>query len=455
MPSPKDILLINPWIFDFTAYDFWMWPLGLLYMGALLRKYTEGRIHFIDCLDRHHPELPKRANTKRDGRGPFFKEEVGKPSVLRDIPRKYSRYGIPPTLFSHQLSELPRPDIVLLTCAMTYWYPGVQFVVELIRQKFGSVPVILGGIYATLLPDHARNATDVDFVLEGPGEKEFLPLLREVFGDAFCSDLSFERLGDIPWPAFDLLRDQGSLPVLTSRGCSYDCTYCASSLLFEGFEQESAGRIVEHIESLHRVHQTRDIAFYDDALLLNKKKHIIPILEQVIRKKIPVAFHTPNGLHIREIDEELAWLLKRAHFQSIFLSQESFDDQVLNASCSKVSPTDLEIALKHLMKAGYKVSEINVYLMVGLPGQSVDGIRESIQIVRRLGARARLAYFSPVPGTAAYQDLVAKGILRRDSDPLLHNKLAFPYIWGEISPADFVSFKELAHPQREFQKNNQ
>jgi radical SAM superfamily enzyme YgiQ (UPF0313 family) len=93
--------------------------------------------------------------------------------------------------------------------------------------------------------------------------------------------------------------------------------------------------------------------------------------------------------------------------------------------------------------------------MVGLPGQSVDGIRESIQIVRRLGARARLAYFSPVPGTAAYQDLVAKGILRRDSDPLLHNKLAFPYIWGEISPADFVSFKELAHPQREFQKNNQ
>jgi radical SAM superfamily enzyme YgiQ (UPF0313 family) len=443
MPSPKNILIINPWIFDFTAYDFWMKPLGLLYVGALLREHTNSRVFCIDCLERHHPELQKKAKTKRDGRGPFFKEEVNKPSVLRDVPRKFSRHGIPLSHFLNKLDQLPQPDIVLVTCAMTYWYPGAQFVIELIRHKFVHVPIVLGGIYATLLPGHAKESTDADFVLEGPGEREILPLMQEIFGDKFCSDSRFDKLSDIPWPAFDLLCDLDTLPVLTSRGCPYDCSYCASSLLFKGFDQVSPERVVEQIEYLHRVHQTKNIAFYDDALLLNKKKHIIPILEQVIRKKIPVAFHTPNGLHVNEIDADLASLLKRANFQSLFLSQESFDKKVLSDSSLKVSSVDLEIALDHLTKVGYTSSEVNVYLMVGLPGQEVEGIRESIRRVQRLGARPRLAYFSPVPGTATWDYLLTKGIIHRDADPLLHNKLAFPYTWGEMSPSDFVSLKDL------------
>jgi radical SAM superfamily enzyme YgiQ (UPF0313 family) len=443
MPSPKDILLINPWVFDFTAYDFWMRPLGLLYVGALLREHTNSRLHLVDCLDRHHPQLPKKTKSKRDGRGPFFKEEVSKPSLLRDVPRKFSRYGIPLALFFDQLDQMPQPDMVLVTCAMTYWYPGARMVIELIRQKFGRVPVVLGGIYATLLSGHARDATDADFVLEGPGEREILPLMRQVFGDKFCPDLRFEELSTIPRPAFDLLSDRKTLPVLTSRGCPYGCSYCASSLLYKGFDQESPERIAGQIEYLHHVHQTKNIAFYDDALLLNKSKHIIPILEHVVQRKISVAFHTPNGLHLAEIDLELAVLLRRANFQSLFLSQESFDERVLLDSSSKVSSKDLEIALNHLNNAGYKTSEINVYLMVGLPGQRVEGIRESIERVQALGARPRLAYFSPVPGTATWDNLVTKGIITRDVDPLLHNKLAFPYTWGEMFPSDFESLKDL------------
>jgi radical SAM superfamily enzyme YgiQ (UPF0313 family) len=443
MPSPKDILCVNPWIFDFTAYDFWMKPLGLLYVGALLREYTHSRLHFIDCLDRYHPFLPKKTKTKRDGRGPFLKEEVSKPSVLRDVPRKFSRYGIPLTLFFDQLDRIPQPDLVLVTCMMTYWYPGAQLAIEIIRQKFGRVPVVLGGVYATLLPGHAKDATDADFILEGPGERELLPLMRQIFGEKFCPDLRFDKLSRIPWPAFDLLSERKTLPVMTSRGCPYDCSYCASSLLFDGFDQASPDRVVEHIEYLHRVHQTENIAFYDDALLLSKAKHIIPILEQVIRKEIPVAFHTPNGLHVAEIDVDIASLLKRANFHSLFLSQESFDEKILEDSCYKVSSVDLEIALNHLKNAGYKPWEINVYLMVGLPGQGVEGIRDSIRRVSALGGRPRLAYFSPVPGTATWEHLIRKGIIQSDSDPLLHNKLAFPYTWGSMFPSDFESIKDL------------
>ena len=68
----KKILLINPWIYDFAAYDFWLKPLGLLYLGSLLRQNSH-QVHFIDCLDPYHPAMqdagkkPQRGDPAVDG----------------------------------------------------------------------------------------------------------------------------------------------------------------------------------------------------------------------------------------------------------------------------------------------------------------------------------------------------------------------------------------------------
>jgi radical SAM superfamily enzyme YgiQ (UPF0313 family) len=148
---------------------------------------------------------------------------------------------------------------------------------------------------------------------------------------------------------------------------------------------------------------------------------------------------------VKEIDSEMASLFKEANFQSLFLSQESLDKNLLAKACPKVSEGDLEKALVYLEKEGYSRQGINVYLMVGLPGQDISGIRESILHVRRLGARPRLAYFSPIPGTEEWQYLVENGYLARDADPLLHNKLTFPYLGWSVSPQDFESVKEMVN----------
>lgn len=443
MPSKKDILLINPWIYDFTAYDFWLKPLGLLYIAAILKKYSDFSLHFIDCLDRHHPLLGRKLKTKPDGRGAFLKEDVAKPSVLKDVPRKYSRYGIPLKLFLHELEHLPSPDLVLITCTMTYWYPGVQLVVELIRKRFGQVPVILGGVYPTLMPEHAKGSCGADIIFQGPGERRILALLREVLGDNCCSEHQFETLDEIPWPAFELLRNKETLPVLTSRGCPFKCSFCAAPLLYKNFEQRMPSSVVSEIEYNYKKHKIRNVAFYDDALLFKKNSHVFPFLKEIIRKNLPLVFHTPNGLHVKEIDSEMASLFKEANFQSLFLSQESLDKNLLAKACPKVSEGDLEKALVYLEKEGYSRQGINVYLMVGLPGQDISSIRESILQVRRLGARPRLAYFSPIPGTEEWQYLVENGYLARDADPLLHNKLTFPYLGWSVSPRDFKFLKEL------------
>lgn len=170
---------------------------------------------------------------------------------------------------------------------------------------------------------------------------------------------------------------------------------------------------------------------------------MVPILEAAAERALPVSFHTPNGLHVREIDAGLAALFRRAGVRSVYLSQESFDESLLGRACPKISPDDLEKALRHLQAAGYPRGEVNVYLIVGLPRQDAGLVRESIRIVHRLGARPRLAFFSPVPETEEWRRTVASGRLSENADPLLHNKLAFAYLWGDECRRDFEGFRSV------------
>ena len=434
MGQAKNILLINPWIYDFTAYDFWMKPLGLLYVASLVRRFTAHRLSLLDCLDRFHPGLAAPRAGKPDGRGPFPKEEVPKPDVLSTVPRRFSRYGIPVALFEQGLALVPRPDAVLVTSAMTYWYPGIQAVVDLVRRRFGPVPVILGGIYATLCPVHARAESGADMVVPGPAEAGLFAALTEVLGGAPPTLAGPPSPDALPRPAFDLLRDRTWLPVLSSRGCPLRCTFCASALLAPDFIQRPVDEVLAEISKNRTDFGTRHFAFYDDALLSGKQGHAWPLFEALAQARPRLAFHTPNGLRPAEIDAATARLLRAAGFQSLYLSLESTDSELMKERSPKASPADLDNALRELEAAGYEKGAMNVYLIAGLPGQSKAGIAESIGFVRRLGAVPRVAHFSPIPGTAEWASLVRSGILSDDSDPLLHNKTAFAYLKSGLAP---------------------
>jgi len=169
------ILLINPWITDFAAYNFWIKPLGLLCIAGLLRR-NGFRITLIDCLDH-------LAKTKRYGDGKFLKTKIEKPLPLKSIPRNFSRYGIPGEILLKRFSMLEeKPDLIGIASGMTYWYPGVFKAIEIAKKVFSNVPIILGGIYATLCSEHARKHSGADVVLNGRGESEVLKLISELTG---------------------------------------------------------------------------------------------------------------------------------------------------------------------------------------------------------------------------------------------------------------------------------
>jgi len=418
------VLLLNPWIYDFAAYDLWLKPFGLLRVGALLREWG-WKAELIDCLDRFHPRLteffwgryPRR---DRFGCGKYYKTEVIKPPPLKEIDRRYFRYGLPLELFHDEIDRIERPDLILIGSTMTYWYPGYFLAIELTREYFPETPIILGGIYPTLCPDHARDHSGADAVHTGGGIRELAKIMTEL---RFPSPPPYPGM-DLT-PVYDLLSNRSALAVRTGLGCPYSCSYCAASLLEPDLRQREPLSVVEEITEYIREFGTTDIAFYDNALLFNAENHLNRILSLLIKRKVTGRFHTPNGLHARLLSRETAALMKESGFIEPRLSLESSQEERQKLTGGKVENRDLIRALDYFEAAGFKRSEVPVYLMFGLPGQSPEEVEKDIRFVHDLGASITLAAYSPIPGTRDYAQLLREGAIQEDMDPLIQNNTIF------------------------------
>ena len=449
MPAPPSdstsphILLVNPWIHDFAAYDFWAKPLGLLSLAGILRQHGL-RVSVIDCLDRFHPAGPQTDTGRRQGRGPYLKTPIAKPAVFSDIHRTFSRYGILPEWFRNDLSRLPRPDLVLVTSLMTYWYPGVIETIGEIRRLLPDVPVILGGVYATLNTEHAINHSGADRVVAGRAEDRILGLVSEITGIGVTPRFDPKDMDTWPFPALDLLHRVAYLPLLTGRGCPFSCDYCAAKQLNPDWQRRSPDTVVEEIRYWHRRFGIRDVAFYDDALLVDAEAHLIPICEQVIREMTTLRFHTPNALHLRFITAPVARLMKRAGFATIRLGLETMGFREDRPLDRKVSEEEFSAAVSHLKAAGFDSGQLGAYILAGLPGQAVADIENAIRLARDSGVTPVLAHYTPIPGTPLWAAACKASRYDLAADPITTNNAVFPCLSQGFSWEVLTRLKRLA-----------
>ncbi|MDR3229875.1 MAG: radical SAM protein [Synergistaceae bacterium] len=407
------VLGINPSVYDFAWFDLWSKPVGLL---ALLRFLRSGgnEVYLVDCL------YEARTEPLTFGRWRVERERVEKPGPYRNIPRRYYRFGLSGAALRERLGARPGPDVIFVTSAMTYWYRGVFEAIETARAVFPDVPVVLGGTYARLCPEHAARS-GADFVQTRP--------------------LSCLPLGS---PAMDLYDAPSCGVLLTSRGCPMRCDYCAARRLWPEFEQRPLRDVFADLSAQMSLPTVTDMAFYDDALLINRERHFYPLCRHIRERYPGLRLHTPNGLHVAQLDDECCRTLFRTGFRTIRLSLEGTDDFTGRASSGKATVSDYARAVASLLRAGYGHDAIETYILAGLPGQDAANVRASIDTVRSLGGRPKLAEFSPIPGTPLYEDALrlTPGI---SDEPLLHNNTIYAqYASKTLSPDGLQSLKDLA-----------
>ena len=490
------ILCVNPWIHDFAAFDFWAKPLGLLQLAAILR---EGGItvSYLDCLDRFHPSAVAegRIKVQTDGRGPFRKEEISLPSGLglEDVGKRFSRYGIPPAWFRQDLMALKAsnpPDLILVTSLMTYWASGVRETIAVIKSVFPHVPVILGGIYATLCTAHAKATSLADEVVPGRGEEQLGEIIKRYTGfslkvngvinihendgndqkrrlalrkfetdasspSAISSQLKISSrskkkcydadLDALPFPALDLTSRMTYLPILTSRGCPFSCDYCASSFLEPRLRHRSSERVFQEICNWRQSAGIQNIAFYDDALLIQPEQYFLPLLDRILSSSFAsdLAFHTPNAIHIRQITKDVATMMYRAGFKTIRLGLESTDFSISRQADVKVRKHEFYDAVALLKTAGFTTDQMGAYLLCALPDQDLDGVERSIHLVKETGVTPVLAYYTPIPHTPMWEKAVATSRFDIEKDPLLTNNALLPCLKKDESMKRIEWLKQL------------
>jgi hypothetical protein len=251
------LLFVNPYIYDFTAYDLWLRPLGLLYIAAAARKYTNCDIYWLDALDRFQPGAGVKPGNS--GRGKYHREIVEKPSIYSETPRNYARYGMPYAAFREKLERLPEIDMILVAALMTYWIDGLNFTLNALIERFPRADIVIGGTLPTLVAQdsiaaHVSTHNAAVRFIAGYGEKQILEVIEQNGGRVYTHP-DFSDLDNIPYPAFDLLADRSVLPLLTSRGCPFRCTYCASNLLNERFLERDPEKILAEIEYMHEMNR--------------------------------------------------------------------------------------------------------------------------------------------------------------------------------------------------------
>jgi radical SAM superfamily enzyme YgiQ (UPF0313 family) len=429
------VLLVNPWIYDFAAYDLWAKPLGLLYLASHLRE-SGLSVHLIDCLDIHHPLMAetryaKRPLRRRYGTGKYWKRRVPKPQKLSSIHRHYSRYGIDPRAFQEEVATVKRPAAVLVTSLMTYWYPGAFEAIRLIKEIHPDAPVFLGGIYATLCLDHARTYAQADFVI--PSSGQYWPAALGNTLRKSIPNIQLKKKDDpfAPYPAFDLLTAIDYVCVRGSLGCPFQCAYCASPYLNPSYLERDPYELLDEVLYWHEKYHVRDFAFYDDALLVDAETHICIFLEEVVRRDLNLRFHCPNGIHITYVDRGVAGLMYKAGFREIRLGLETSDPRVQASLGRKFAPGDFEKAVFHLKEAGFRSHQLGVYILMGLPGQDHEQVAQTIAYAGRAGTVPYLSEYSPIPHTALWEQAVAASRFDLTADPLFHNNSILPCWSGE------------------------
>jgi len=443
----KSIILINPWIYDFAAYDLWSKPLGLLYIAGYLKKLGYD-VHLIDCLDVHHPDMKtggsiRHAVRRRYGTGKYWRQGIPTPSALCHINRTYSRYGITKEVFIRELQMIQSPSAILVTSLMTYWYPGVFEAISIAKKVHPGVPVILGGIYARLCEAHARQFSGADYISTGV----FLPDMGSI--PDMLKKFNIMPLGtptndfETPYPAFDILNKPDYVCIMTSTGCPYRCRYCASSYLYPEFSRRDPMEVIEEIRFWNREYGISDFAFYDDALLVNSERYAAPMMEGIFNSGLNIRFHTPNALHIKEISREIAGLLYASGFRTIRLGLETSDMDRHNNLDNKVSEGDFEKAVKNLKEAGFKKKDIGAYILMGLPDQAVKSVEDTIRFVGEAGAVPYLAEYSPIPHTTLWDESIRCSSYDLANEPLFHNNTLLP-CWDEDKRREVPGLRQIA-----------
>lgn len=345
-------------------------------------------------------------------------------------------YGIDDAELVLKIEEI-KPDIIGVS-GFTAQHTRIVEIVNSVKKAFPLLPVVLGGIHASSLPDLLMAACPADYLLRGESDRSFVELvdclerndsilLRKIDGLVFRDGNAvvinpkndvISDLDSIPFPARELLpnniyiRNNISMPVITSRGCPYQCVFCCVSLTQGNkWRSREPKKVVDEIEGIVKTWGYKVISFFDDAFNIDPNR-VISICKQIVDRKLGIHLLVPSSLMIKHITRDTLYWLKQAGCIAISLPFEHSDEQIRNAIINKgLTLEKFDEVLQWCREIGLLTL---VNFVIGLPGETEETLISLNEYIKRnfFKMDALAIYIgTPFPGTPFYETCLAKGYL--------------------------------------------
>ena len=299
---------------------------------------------------------------------------------------------------------------VLGISATTSASPNASRLIALIKKIKPSLPVIFGGVHATVTGSKVLEELPlVDIAVFNEGEITMLELieyfdgkrnLESIEGIAFRKGkeivqtnqrVFIKDLDTLPFPAYhlvDILKytpppglfsRTPTIAISTSRGCVYQCNYCAHRVLWQNrCRMHSAEYVLSEMELLVKKFGIREIRFLDDTFTLNRER-VVKICEELLKKNLDVLWRCASRAD--RVDSELLKLMKKSGCCSISFGIESGSEEILKKMNRTVTLEQIRQAVKWSKEAGI---ETKGFFLMNYPGDTIETTEQTIALSREL-----------------------------------------------------------------------
>ena len=396
-------------------------PLGLAYLASVLLKDN----HEVKILD----------------------------SVIEDINndfrfRNCEYFGLDLEKIKSQV-ERNNPDVVGVSCLFTSVYE-ISIEICRIAKECNTKYTIIGGPTPSALPSLFASKSYIDYVFIGESEKSILDFakavdnkngyeLRNIDGISYKDTENqivlqkkknfITNLNEIPFPAryllpmekyFKISSPQGGLykskrntPILTSRGCTAKCSFCASANVWGNrYRYRSADNVIEELELLKREYKIEEFQIQDDNFTFNKKR-TMEVCDKL--KGMGLHWSMPNGIALWSLDEVRIKAMSEAGCHYVIAAIESGNQRVLKEVIKKPLKLDKVIEICKLIRK-YNIT-LAGFFIVGFPDETLEEIKETFGFALKCNLQiAGFSFATPLPSTELWRQAEKDNLFIRKFD---------------------------------------
>ncbi|MBF0381299.1 MAG: B12-binding domain-containing radical SAM protein [Magnetococcales bacterium] len=356
-------------------------------------------------------------------------------------------------------------------------YNHVRQLIPKIRSLVPDTKIILGGPHPTAIPAETFNDNkELDYIVIGEGEVALAKLVTLLVEDS----AERESLADIPnfaWrdqqdvvinekkeatdihefkePAWDLLQphrypaiQHGTfhkstkvVPIMTSRGCPYPCTFCAGHLVTgKSVRLRKVNDIVDEIQNLIDKYGFEEFLIEDENFTYYRD-HVLDFSKELKVRNISCHFSLPNGIRLDRIDEEIVAAMSEMGVYVAGFGIESVSPRTLKAMKKSWTTEQINQKVELLQKYGILAQG---GIILGFSGDTVEDIKITVDFVLKSNlSRVFFGNYIPLPGTEDFNRLIATGEISYDT---IEWERYTSYYGGKLPyhPKE-ISEKELRH----------